>query len=646
VKQLPQAATDSIVSTQKKDQGDDNYSEENVHRVHYYKLTRRLFSLVHGYEFQISATVAGGFRWLKKLDGPENGLPDLTKGRTKYLSSKLTLQDYENIQEQILNTSEISNDPKLLNYLLPCICLGEGNANSPLLNAITKQLALAETAKAKIELFHSTGLTSRDFVPEKVVSFIPEHEQFPKSLQESELSWSDFLPWFYGPAEAECFALHVGRAGTGPQGATLAGESSQLEHSYRQAIILKSEPYLGKSYFNNFLIEGFDFCNLTTAPIHNLNSQFGHAEWLTAAWAYADDTTKALLNSFYNSEVLKSACSNGIVKTEKKGVDSIAIKAVCAPILLANDTDSRDSAKADTGNANRIRVLSTVSLSTARALEQVPAVIIIKMCEQYNVTQACLSAYFIRLCVDHFRSFTLESLAQRCNDLETQLYSRLNATAIQSLATASVFAYRCQVESLKALDWAQNNDIAGNSTEFIAESVIALANIRCVDNRSTGYKIHAALFLHYHNNGRPQSHPYVGFRNFGFQQIIVLAEQLKIYLSDLKNSGKARMTTQEYLHKTFSGLVDAQGVSVSYSLATLQERWRHALNIGWAEIDTVAKEVLQQVIDDQTSDLAGMRNDGHKKEFSATFKLEQEINFDSEKSYEELTKRIRVEVEL
>jgi hypothetical protein len=570
----------------------------------YYANAKEVLNRVPGYKFEITATVQDGFRWLKVLTSPANGLKDSTQGLTRYLTPVLEPEDYEVIQDFVLDNC--NNDMKFFAYLLPVICLGEGDARSKIRRGIAQELNMAAGARASIILLHGTDLSKLSPPPEEVVSFIPEFQQFPPALVSSGLTFYDFLQWFYDTPEKESFALHVGRAATGPQGAQLTGESQALQHSYRQAIIIKGNPLLGKSYFNEFLVSGFRFCGLKTATIQDLNTRFGHGEWLAAAWSYADDTTRAMLNGFYNSPVLKTACSNGLVKSEGKGTNSFDIKALCAPVLLANDTDSRDMAKADSGNANRIRILNTVLMETAKSHKwpqdsclascpgALPADVIIFLCRKYKVEPDLLAAYFIRLCVDYFRSFSLIELLDKCNHLGESLYSRTNATSLQALANACVWSSIALTPYPEdcAL-WPEQNQHAVNSAEFIFKSLIDFSHFRCRKKGDPFYKIRVALYLDYLEQGKPATHPYRGFEAYAFSAIKSTAIAADVYAREMKSKGLEAVTPSTVFTKVFQGLVDAQGVSSQYSLAILQEKWKDALYIGFTSLIATSERVRQ-----------------------------------------------------
>jgi hypothetical protein len=613
----------------------------------YYKKAKGVFAIVPGFKLEISTAIAGGYRWLKVLKEPENGLRSMSPS-TRYLSPKLSMNDYEAIQDFCLDHSD--DDFKFFAYMLPVICLGEADNRSKLPRAIAQELALGTQAKAQIKVLHATDVSETN--PEEVVSFIPELPQFPSTLRNSSLTFWDFLQWFHAPPEQELFALHVGRAGTGPQGATLAGEGSPLDHSYRKAMIVRGMPQVGKSYVNEWLIKGFEFCGLKTAPIQSLSTNFGHGEWLASAWAYADDTNKAMLNAFYTSAVLKTACSNGLVKSEKKGADSYDIKAMCAPIMLANDTDSRDSAKADSGMGDRLSVLITKTMTTAKGhvwprghvLERckgtMPAEVITFLCRTLEVSPEVLSAFFIRLCVDHFRSFTWEELQDRVTKLSHKLYAQTNCTNLQLLANACVFSKMATLkDASEAKEWQHKMAMAGNSTEFILDSIVHFATLKCGGLSSgTYYNLRCALFTDYKERNQPVDHPYRGFLTYSVNSTMHLGEDAVRILGEVgSKKGPDRLSAPDVMAKTFKNLVDAQGVSSQYSLATIHEKWREALTIHFESLKAITKNCQRMAKDaDSASVTAFLQCRNHFGAVSGHLMTEEE-ELNEQASFGELT---------
>lgn len=568
--------------------------EDEVQYWKYYFQAKEALSSLRDFKLIISSTLPKGYRWYKVCDKPLNGLKDLSNGLTKYLNPRLTSDDFDVLQDQIRQLPPC-HDFDLFKYILPLISLGEGDSRSKIRKAISQDLAMHTKTGVSIDLLHATKISEHP--PEYVVSFIPEVDQFPESLTKSGLTYHDFLYYFYGKAERDSYALHVGRAGTGPQNSKLAGEPSALEHSYRNALIIQGMPLVGKSWANEWLVSGFEFCQMTTAVLQDLGTRFGHGDWLTANWAYADDTTTKMLLSFYQSPILKTACSSGLVKSETKGVDSIDIKALCAAVLLANDTDARDTAKADSGNANRIRTLVTTDIETLRGFKYpktssmhgdvgcMPAEVVKRLCKRYDVEQDLLAAYFIRLSVDYFRSFKLKGMLAKINDLGDKLYAQNNSQCIQFLINAAVFsALILEQHDSASFTWVKKYDSAVNSMRFLMGSLVNFASIRCAKQGTALFNVRIALYLDYVEQGRPMTHPYRGFEAYGYLAINSLADKIDLNANKFYSAGADSIQSSFLLSKIFSDLADTQGVSSQFNLPTLHGSLRSALKISWGSL--------------------------------------------------------------
>jgi hypothetical protein len=206
-----------------------------------------------------------------------------------------------------------------------------------------------------------------------------------------------------------------------------------------------------------------------------------------------------------------------------------------------------------------------------------------------------LAAYFIRLCTDYFRSFDLFELLDKSNQLGENLFSRSNATSLQSLANACVWAsLMMEKTDSNYKNWPHQNDSAINSTHFILQSIINFSQFRCRKKGDSFFNARVLLYLDYLEQGKPSTHPYKGFESYGFLAIKALAILADIGKRDTNLNGLEMKTSNDIFAKTFQGLADSQGVSSQYSLAKLQEKWREALYIGYEQLISSAERVKQR----------------------------------------------------
>jgi hypothetical protein len=231
-------------------------------------------------------------------------------------------------------------------------------------------------------------------------------------------------------------------------------------------------------------------------------------------------------------------------------------------------------------SAQRFKFPADSALADCRSA--LPADVCHFLAKKFGVSQELLAAYFIRLCVDYFRSFGLMELLDKCNHLGEELYSRSNASSLQALANACVWSSIArQLDPKDCIDWPEQNQYAVNSARFIFESVINFSHFRCRKKDDPFFKVRVALYLDYVNQGKPPTHPYKGFEAYAFSAVKATALAADVYARELEQQGMAAVTPASVFTKVFQGLVDAQGVSSQYSLAILQEKWRDALFIGF-----------------------------------------------------------------
>jgi hypothetical protein len=572
------------------------------------------------YKLVITPKVKCQYVWYRYQNKPANGLPSLSN-TTRYLVPITEVDE----MTRIANKAEASLSPDVFNFALPILALGMYDNRSKIAKAIASYLSLQSGSEFNNQTEHSTKISKTK--PKEVVSFIPELEQFPTSLTESGLTYKDFLIWLYGAAEQDLMALHIGRSASLPQGGIMAGESEPVEHSYRNVLILKSQPLLGKSWFNNWLISGLEGCGLITSVIHDLGRQFGHAVWVSSAWSYLDDTTETMIQHFFNSAILKTVASNGLVNVESKGVDHMTVKAFTTPILLANNIDSRHLANCDEGNANRIKIICTKSTTSlpgvASELEPcsplygidtcTPARVSEFLCQKLGVEAEVLSMYFIRLCLDYFESFTRDSMNDKISRASHELYANYTTNGINVLAQAAVLSYFLKYGVGKK----ERNELktkftgAGNSAPFILASLETLADLSVRTTAETCGVLKGVIKKHWVENNKPPSHPWVAFRNYSTYFLCKIGLLASTYEDDLTRQGKDFVSLDKIYQAVFSELKDVRGNPSVYSISRIQEAWNSALILNADYIESIYLYVGKTLTESKkSSELIPYRNSG------------------------------------
>jgi hypothetical protein len=590
---------------------EDPGSDEEGRDWEYYSRALIALNSIPGFKFEVSEAAPEGYRWLRRTNVPPAELKDLS-GITEYLHPVKDVKDYNVISDHLFNIH--GSEIKFFRYMLPVVALGLGDNRSGIRKAIATQLLNNPDKNKVVKLAHCDNISVHK--PEEVLSFIPELAQLPSELSSSGLTFYDFLPWLYKQPEIEAFALHVGRAAQGPQKALLAGHLQPLDHSYRQVLILKSGPRLGKTYFNNFLIQGFEAVNLQCQPVHDLNSKFGHGRWFASNWAYMDDSDRNTLQKFYSEAFLKSVATNELMTAENKGTNAYMVKACCAVTVLANNTDQRDAAKADDGNNDRLITVVAKSFETcSKTLPEpdslingaeniLPAKVIQFLCTKYNVSETQLAMFFIRLCLDYYQSFNRDELDLKILALKADLYEKSFNTNTAALIRAAVFAQILLVknDNLHVCDkWKDYYGDAGNSTEFILTAIQNFCILKAVnlDSHDSGriYAVKAAIYLDYLAQGKPTTHPYRGFENFSGISCRNLYFTAQATLEKLRaGRGLDIVKVKELFAKAFEDLFDTNGVSVPYNMAAIQAACKAAVELNIKDLLKTSQDVKKLIM--------------------------------------------------
>jgi hypothetical protein len=563
-----------------------------------------IFDSLKQYKFVITPKTKCNFVWYKYANQPINGFKSASL-KTKYLVPC----DISDLTEICDKLEGLVSDFKLFQFMLPVIAPGCYDPRSKIAKGLTTYLALQSGEKHSAQTTHSISISEDS--PAEVSSFIPELEQFPKSLLNLGLKREDFLQWLFAKAEMDMMSLHVGRAGSLPQGAKYSGQHEAVFHSYRNVLILKGMPYVGKSFFNNWLVTGFESCGLFTSVIQDLSRQFGHQTWVSSAWSYLDDTTESMVAGFFNSPVLKTVASNGLINVESKGVDHCTVKAFTAPILLANDIDSRHLANCDSGNANRIKIVASKDMHSCKIAAQalsaksaiygidsvIPAAVIVHLCKKADVTQEVLAMYFIRLCVDYFNSFTMESMAKEVTQISQDLYASYMTNGINVLAKSAVLSYllRNNVSQSDLSLLKVRFSEAGNSAPFIFQSLITLADLDSRLSVENEGLIKNLIKQHWLKTGKDVGHPWQTHRNYSTYFLTKLGTIAEAQLEHLGRKGRDSVPLERVYQAVFSELRDSDGNPSVYSISRIQDAWKSALVLNFDYIKNIFRFIIEEL---------------------------------------------------
>ncbi len=430
---------------------------------------------------------------------------------------------------------------------------------------------------------------------------------------------------------------------------------TQFKHNYIQSIVktnyneestciaVDSEDHLyvtanykltHNTHFNNWLINGLEHCGLTTSVIHDLGRQFGHGQWVSSAWSYLDDTTETMISHFFNSSILKTVASNGLVNVEAKGVDHITVKAFTAPILLANNIDTRHLANCDEGNANRIKIVACKDLhgcvieakqlpitSPLYGIESViPAQIYIHLANKAEVSQEVLAMYFIRLCLDYFESFSMQEMSEKINKISQELYASYTTNGMNILAKSAVLSYllRNSLSKTQVQELQVKFSEAGNSAPFILDSLITLADLDSRLTYNSQGMIKALIKQHWLKTGKDSTHPWVTHRNYSTYFLTKLGTIAETQIENLSRKGRDSVPLEKVYQTIFSELRDVDGNPSVYSISRIQDAWRAALVLNFNYVVEVYNFIKSELVRLKKPELLQLYRD-HRMFFGELF---------------------------
>lgn len=186
--------------------------------------------------------------------------------------------------------------------------------------------------------------------------FIPPLEWFPKELTDhSPEELLTILPH----AEANTLLHVLGRVACQESDKQLAEGSFSTKN--RCAVLLAGEPNCGKSSLLEYFTEALAYGGYESSLMPLSFNQFGWEQIARTDLAYLDDLNSNSVMEIFNNNQLKPIISNGMVSTEKKGVDKVDMRSKA--VLFAITNEVRIPKNADSGNLNRWHVLQCHSLT-------------------------------------------------------------------------------------------------------------------------------------------------------------------------------------------------------------------------------------------------------------------------------------------
>jgi hypothetical protein len=240
--------------------------------------------------------------------------------------------------------------------------------------------------------------------------FVPPLSWFDERIR--QLTAQDLVTFFY-PEELELFMLQIGRVTVG-RNETIHTNGEKLDHTFRNfSIIVGEDAGMGKSTLMNNLISALTYCGYDVAILQE-NERFGWGKIVRSDLAYVDDLTRETQRKLITSGQTKQIISNGVLSTEKKGIDPIDHKSKTTMMACSNSYDPSDFYNMDTGLISRCKLLYSLTYAEIKQIEDQFSEISRKspnkrikehwayLCEVLDTEKIVLSLYFLRLCTDKF----------------------------------------------------------------------------------------------------------------------------------------------------------------------------------------------------------------------------------------------------
>ncbi|CBA17728.1 putative DNA primase [Acaryochloris phage A-HIS1] len=270
-------------------------------------------------------------------------------------------------------------------------------------------------------------------------SWIPKREWFSESLYEIDLD-QIFTLWPH--AEQELLALVFGRILCGRSNNIHVNKERALVHTARMAAcIIGIDPGLGKSTIFNYIKDALSRVGYTQATFRSLTDRFNLAQSVMCHWLYKDDVSPETFKKFLTTEYAKVIVTGGLLRVEQKGVNAVDVYPNAGLIVNSNSYDPRVIYNLDSGSADRMKFLATLSNLELKQLELPglsantpdprPFAHVQYLANAANVSVDALMLWAMRLCADRFMELMNEPNDYSVNHLEERVRYLSNQTKIE-----------------------------------------------------------------------------------------------------------------------------------------------------------------------------------------------------------------------
>ena len=504
----------------------------------------------------------------------------------------ITIEEYAHMQrawqQKIASIGEALSE-----FWMPLFMPKSANSSSPLQMYTLQLLELQSLHDNQYSgAAHDVGIS---FSPMDCVNtskwpraFIPEHNWFSDSLNESGLEPSDFLTLF-PKAEQDLLALCFGRAVVGRTGHIPIGRTRQIEHTFRtMPVLFGAEPGQGKSTLGNYIINALKSVGYAVANFKSMNSRFNLGSVINSHIAFRDDCTSESLEANLRADDLKQAITNAQIRVEDKGTNAIELWSHAFFFTNVNKWDANIVYRLDSGIMARVAMLSTKFNTQLESefkdqLSPYPYIRIPALAEKYGCSINALMLYFLRMCADRFLEL-IESENKRALELEvkhltSKLVCQFNDDILPCITNCMQLSYMLRCEKPESVFIPElTNDSIGqtlNSLLFIA-----------VDK--SAHDVRTLIKLDWEAHSRPENHAWKAISRLKAASIDLAKKNFDT------DSNLYKQDIQKLIKLVFSSFCLKDGFSVSSGVVYVTSAWQES-RINQERHKALAKYIHQSV---------------------------------------------------
>jgi hypothetical protein len=357
-------------------------------------------------------------------------------------------------------------------------------------------------------------------------TWVPAREWFNPVLH--QVKFEDVFTIF-PQAECQLLKLLLGRIGVGRTGHLPPGFKDPVVHTARMAaVIVGSDPGLGKSTLFNQMIAAFAQTGFTSSTFKSTDDRFGLGRTAMADVAYKDDTSMASLKKFLASENTKILVTNGKLETEEKFQSAQEVNPRCVLIVNSNDWCPELCYDLDPGIRDRIKLISTykeVEVMKRIGIEPSPLIVdspdlrpfshLPWLANKLGVSIDALFLWCLRLATDYFWSIITDNSDPTINRLQVEVRHWTTRLRIKFKSEMSMaFMSACILSTMLR----SNGGWIPKEMNYQALAD-AIQDFWFIGIDPSGVLLMDELKQDWEDSGRVTTHPYQAFREIRWESV-------------------------------------------------------------------------------------------------------------------------------